>query len=327
MIRYSFIIPVKKVNDYVRESVSEILKIPRDDYEIIVCPDELDQADAIWAKTRFIQSGPGGPALKRSLSARNAAGSILVFIDDDAYPERDFLDVLDADFANEEIVAIGGPAVTPASDGFWERVSGAVFLSPLAGGFPERYVPRGSKRWVDDWPSVNLSVRKAAFVDVGGFDSEYWPGEDTKFCLDLVQKTGRKILYDPCLVAYHHRRRGLGSHLRQVCGYGLHRGFFARRFPETSRKLKFFLPSFFLLYLLIGIAGSFANGTAAVIFAAGLFLYGLALVKATIDIARYERDPLVIGNAVYYIIATHITYGWFFLKGLLFTRVLKSRLR
>jgi len=325
MIKYSFIIPVKEINDYIRESIPKILQIQRDDFEIIIYPDRTN--NETWDKTRQIGSGPGGPAMKRNLAIRDAKGEILVFIDDDAYPKNNFLDILDQDFLDKNIVAIGGPAVTPKDDNFFQKVSGAVFLSSFSGGCPERYVPIGKKRFIDDWPSVNLSVRKDTFKKINGFDCNYWPGEDTKLCLDLIKKTNKKILYDPDLIVYHHRRAGLVKHLKQISGYGLHRGFFAKKFPKTSFKLKYFIPSFFLLFVVIGGVLSFLQPLFLKIYLAVWGLYILVLIKASFDIYRYEKNILINLNSLYYIFFTHLTYGYKFIQGFIFTKNLKSKLR
>ncbi len=326
MIKFSFIIPVKEINDYIRETVPKILAIKRDDYEIIIYPDEVDP-NFISLKTKQIATGHVGPATKRSRAINDADGEILVFIDDDAYPAADFLEVLELDFQEERIKAVGGPAVTPEDDNFWQKVSGAVFLSPLAGGYPERYVPYGLKRNINDWPSVNFSIRKNTFVELNGFASEFWPGEDTKLCLDLIRRYPDSIIYDPSLIAYHHRRSGLLKHLRQVGGYGVHRGFFAKKYPETSCKLKYFIPSLFLLFVILGGALSIFNNIIFRLYLLGWMIYVLALAKATLDIRHYEKNWSIAWNAVYYIFLTHLVYGYNFLRGFIFIRELKSKLR
>jgi len=326
MLKFSFIIPVKAVNDYIRSTVPKILAIVRDDYEIIIYPDVVDP-NFTAARTRQISTNHVGPAAKRSLAIKDAAGEILIFIDDDAYPELNFLEILDSDFKDEKIKAVGGPALTPADDSFWQKVSGAVFLSPLSGGNPERYVPVGAKRTIDDWPSVNFSIRKEVFTELNGFDSEFWPGEDTKLCLDLIKKYQGSIIYDPALIAYHHRRVGLVKHLKQVGGYGLHRGFFAKKYPETSFKFKYFIPSLFLLFVIFGGVASFYNETMKWIYIVGWIFYVLALLKSILDIKHYEKNIQITLNAVYYIFLTHLVYGFNFLKGLIFVGNLKSKLR
>lgn len=332
-IKYSFIIPVKEINDYIRESIPKILEIDRSDYEIIIYPDFVDSNFKV-KKVQQIATGEVGPAKKRSLAIRDAKGEILIFIDDDAYPKASLLDILDKSFNNSEIVAVGGPAITPKDDSFWQKVSGAVFLSSLSGGNPNRYIPIGKISEIDDWPSVNFSVRKEDFVKVNGFNSEYWPGEDTILCLDLKNKVGKKIIYDPNLIVFHHRRSGLLKHLKQIGQYGIHRGFFAKKFPQTSFKLKYFIPSFFLIYnifFLIFLFFSLFLGTFNLnllrLFLIGYIVYFFALIKAFFDIYKFEKNILICLHATYYIFFTHLFYGYKFLKGFLFTKELKSKLR
>lgn len=325
MIRYSFIVPVKAINGYIREAVPIILKIKRDDYEIIIYPDETTAES--WPETRQIATGHCGPAEKRSRAIGDALGEILVFIDDDSYPASDFLDILEKDFEDADVIAVGGPALTPPQDSFWQKVSGAVYLSAFSGGAPERYVPAGERRFVDDWPSVNLSIRKSAFAALGGFDCEFWPGEDTKLCLDIVKRLKGKILYDPALIVYHHRREGLWRHMRQVSGYGLHRGFFAKKYPATSLRWKYFLPAFFFLFVSFGTVATLFYRELLPWYVALWSLYGVALLKSAADIYRYEKSIAIIGHALYYIFCTHLAYGFSFLKGFLWTWNLKSKLR
>jgi len=329
-IKYSFIVPVKEINDYIRESIPKILEINRDDFEIIIYPNELPVENCVWGKTKIIASGSSGqqrgPAYKRNLAIKDAQGDILIFIDDDAYLENNFLDILDKDFNDQSISAVGGPAVTPPNDNFWQKVAGAVSLSSLSGGFPERFAPVGKKRFIDDWPSVNLSIRKSIFEKIGGFDCSYWPGEDTKLCLDIV-KSGGKILYNPDLIVYHHRRPGLMHHLKQQGGYGLHRGFFAKKFPETSFRLKSFPPSALVLFVICGAVLSYFYQWALYLYLLGWGVYILALLKASYDIYKHEKNVLIVLNAVYYIFLTHIWYGIRFIQGFVFTKDLKSKLR
>ncbi|MFA5872171.1 MAG: glycosyltransferase [Parcubacteria group bacterium] len=325
MVKFSFIIPVKEINEYIRESIPKIIALGRENFEIIIYPDKA--TDEMWEKTKQISSGNAGPAQKRNLAIRDAQGEILVFIDDDAYPRTDFLKKLDQDFSDSGISAVGGPAVTPEESRFWQKVSGATFLSSLSGGFPERYRPRGKKKFVTDWPTVNLSIRKNVFEDLGGFAGDYWPGDDTKLGFDLLTKKNIRILYDPELVVYHHRREGIARHVRQVSAYGLHRGFFAKKFSKTSLNWKYFMPSLLVLFVTVGGIVSFFSAFFLKLYILGWAIYLLALLKAFWDIQKHEKNILVVLAASYYIFLTHIFYGIRFLQGFIFTRDLKSKLR
>ena len=324
--RFSIIIPVKEINDYVRETVPYIQALDSDNWELIIIPNGPDHNE--WELDQRISlnsSGRVGPADKRDQAAQIAKGEILVFLDDDSYPQSDLLSIATKYFDDESVSAIGGPAITPESDSYWQKVSGAVFLSRLTGGNPERYIPVGKEREVDDWPSVNFMVRKSDFIEVGGFDSPYWPGEDTHLCLKLIQKT-KKIMYAPELIVWHHRRAGFLRHMKQVGAYGLHRGYFARRLPETSLKAKYFAPSAILCLITTSIFSKFLPELPRNMVFIGLVVYLIGIVAGSVSVAKQTTVRVALG-AVPFIVLTHMTYGFKFLQGFFKTGSLVSKLR
>lgn len=323
--KVSIIIPVKEINDYIRESVPWILNLDYENFEILILPDA--KSEEKFGKTTLIPTGKVGPAEKRDLGSKYAGGEILAFLDDDAYPRKDWLKNAVYHFRNSNIAAVGGPAVTPDNNSFGQKVSGAVFLSKLSGGNPERYWPAGEPKEIDDWPSVNLLVRKTDFLRVGGFNSEFWPGEDTKLILDLIKKLNKKIIYDPRVFIWHHRRSGLLNHLRQVGGYGIHRGFFAKKYPETSFKLKYFIPAGFFIFVVLGWILLFFPHPFKFAYFSIWLIYLLALIVSFFDIYLKIKDIKVTLAAISYIFLTHLYYGWRFIKGFVFTKNLKSQLR
>ena len=324
--RFSIIIPVKEINDYVRETVSYIQALDLHNWELIIVPNGPDQNEwGLDQRISLISSGRVGPADKRDQAAKIAEGEILVFLDDDSYPQSDLLSVATKYFDDESVSAIGGPAITPDSDSYWQKVSGAVFLSRLTGGNPERYIPVGKEREVDDWPSVNFMVRKSDFIEVGGFDSPYWPGEDTHLCLKLIQKT-KKIMYAPELIVWHHRRAGLLCHMKQVGAYGLHRGYFARRLPETSLKVKYFAPSAVLMLFVASMFSALLPELPRNSIFIGLVIYLVGIFIGSISVAKLTTVRVALG-AVPFIALTHMSYGFKFLQGFFKTGSLVSKLR
>ncbi len=252
--KVSIIIPVKAINDYIREAVPRHLALNYPDFEVLILPD-LPEADsnpplADGPSVRVIPTHPQtGPADKRDIGAREARGEVLAFIDDDAYPSKNWLASAVGYFEDPTIAAVCGPGMTPPGDSVGQKVSGWVQASRLGGGnYTYRFLPQ-KKRLVDDYPSMNFVVRKSDFEKVGGFDSHFYPGEDTKFCHELVYGLNKKIIYDPDVLVYHHRRDLWRPHLKQLGGYGLHRGHFARILPKTSRRLSYFIPTLFTLFV------------------------------------------------------------------------------
>ncbi|MBT8579354.1 glycosyltransferase [Polynucleobacter paneuropaeus] len=313
VIKYSIIIPVKELNDYIRETVPHIQSLSSNNWELLIIPNESSDNEWVDERIKIAASGRVGPAAKRDLGGKIAQGEILVFLDDDSYPNPNLLEVASFYFDDHAVVAIGGAAITPPGDSFWQKVSGAVYLSKYSGGNPERYMPIGEVKVVDDWPSVNFMVRRNEFLAVGGFNSPYWPGEDTWFCMDLIKKTGKKILYVPKLVVWHHRREGIAAHLKQVGAYGLHRGYFARKYRGNSLKFRYFLPSIWVLFLVFAFISALVGYWGALITLI-FIIYFIAIALAIREINKY-CTYLVSVASLPYILLTHVCYGFQFLRG------------
>ena len=227
-------------------------------------------------------------------------------------------------FKNPDVYALGGPAVTPVDAGYKERMSGWLFSSVVVSGtMVYRYIP-GLKILVDDYPSVNLFVRKKAFEEVSGFMTEFWPGEDTKLCLDLVRKNERKFPYDPDVVVYHHRREIYMPYLKQISRYGRYRGQFARIFPQTSRIPIYFMPSLFVLGLTFGSLLVYLLPFLLPIYVTCLVIYVIGVSLTACRISKLEKEHIrtfiIFSKGVF---LTHVVYGINFLIGI----VKKPRLK
>ncbi|MFH1280085.1 MAG: glycosyltransferase [Candidatus Beckwithbacteria bacterium] len=284
----SIIIPCKSKKDICPELLPALKSQSLKPKEIIIVP------DIFYKGSTFVKILPhkGDPATKRDYAAKKSVGTVLTFIDSDAYPDKNWLKNATKHLKPKNITAVCGPGLTPSTNTKQQKVSGLVW-STLIGAGPYYYRNRpASSRFVDDYPTFNLLVKKKDFLTVNGFDTKFWPGEDTKLCLDLTYKLNKKILYHPSIFVYHHRRPIFLPHLQQVSRYGFQRGRFVRLFPQTSRRLSYFIPLFFLLtfpltwpiYLFV-------------ILLTGLYHHSLRLPQA--------------------IFLTHLTYAIYFIKGLL----------
>ncbi len=316
MKKVSIIIPVKAINDYIREAVPHHMELDYTDFELLIFPDDISQEelnDPLFQdkRIRIIPSGKTGPAQKRDMAMKYATGDIFAFIDDDAYPRSDWLrsavDVLERD----DVGAVGGPAVTEPNDSLLYQASGKILESFMCSGqYTYRYIP-GRFRYDDDIPSVNLIVKKDTFVQVGGFDSEFYPGEDTKLCMDIVN-TGKRLVYDPNVLVFHHRRKVFRGHLKQITNYAKHRGFFAKKLPQTSLRLSYFIPTLFDVGLLGGLILCPIFPFLWVIYCSVLVIY-----FALCGYSLRKCDSIVLFMiSLVGIFITHISYGICFLRGL-----------
>ena len=311
--RMSIVIPSVGLDDMAEECVRKCNQLNYFNYDIRFIPDSPVDLDLRQPGSKVIPSGPVGPAIKRNIGVENSDAEIIAFVDADAFPDYSWLKSAVPYFEDDTVAAVCGPAVTPARDSKRQQASGLIYSATLVSGTTTfRYTYR-AYREVDDYPTCNLLVRRSDFDQVGGFHSEFWPGEDTVLCHKLTQDLGKRIVYVPTVAVSHHRRPVYRAHLRQVYSYARHRGFFARKFPETSLRLQYFVPSVFVLFLLAGTLASFFNPIVMQAFLSVLGLYLILVLASSIKSPDILVDLLVFLG----IIATHITYGVGFILGLL----------
>lgn len=328
-MKVSVVIAVEAVNDYLREGIKKILSGEFKDLEILVFLSQ--ETTEAFPQTRLIVRPDlaGQPAARRDLAISQAHGEILAFLDDDAYPSVSWLTRALPHFENPRVAAVGGPGVTPPADSWRSQVSGFVQTSPVGAGSFSFRTRSERPRQVDDYPSMNLLIRKSDFTMIGGFDSHFWPGEDTKLCLDLTYKLNKKIIYEPGALVYHHRRPIFLPHLQQIGRYGLHRGYFAKVLPQTSRRLVYFLPSVLLLTFLVGglftiifrfvscqLSAVSCQNVVSVYFLL-LTFYFLLLVINSLWIWKKSKSFRIAFWSVPAVALTHLWYGFQFLRGLL----------
>lgn len=325
-MKFSIIIPSRTLNNFLKENISHLKELNYKDFEVILVLDEEDNEIILNdPKFKVLAVGTKGPGEKRNLGAKLAAGDILVFLDDDAYPPKDWLNKAEKLFKAKEIYALGAPGVTPLNAGFLEKCSGQVLKSWLASAQAVcRYTPKEAK-WINDYPSVNLFIKKKAFEEVNGFSVDFWPGEDTKLCLDLVKRFGNNFLYDPEPFVYHHRRNLFRPHLKQVSRYGRHRGQFARIYPENSRLISYLVPSFFVLGLVFGFIVSYFNSSVKSFYLGVIFTY-IGLLTVEFISSSLEEDNYLIGiYTAFGIFLTHLVYGINFIIGFIKRPMLQLR--
>ena len=300
----SVVVPCPEKTWQLEETLKGLEAQTYGNWEVIVLPDS--------------ETGKIRPAEKRNIGINRAKGEIVAFIDDDAYPDARWLEDAVRYFGDETIGAVGGPGITPPNDGFMAQIGGRVYDNLLvSGNYRYRYKAGGVRRDVDDYPSCNLLVRKSLLDRIGGYRTDFWPGEDTLLCKDIID-SGKRIVYDPWIVVYHHRRPLFGPHLRQLGRYAFHRGYFCKRFPSNSLHLSYFVPSAFVLYLLLWpfiSAISVVHGSIA--FFVQLMIQSLLpLYLALVALTTFSFNPVVWVLTAAGVVTSHIVYGVRFIQGL-----------
>lgn len=192
------------------------------------------------------------PSENRNRGASKASNEIIVFLDDDAILDKDYLKKADEFFKSyKDIDIVGGVQLTPVSDKGFAKISGYA-LGSLFGAWKvaNRYAGQKLILNADETmlTSANLICKRKVFQRIK-FDPSLFPGEDPKFISD-AKKSGFNVAYNPDLKIYHRRRNTTKNLIKQIFNYGRVRPL-KEKFSETLKMPFFLIPSLFLIYLVL----------------------------------------------------------------------------
>jgi glycosyltransferase involved in cell wall biosynthesis len=237
---FSVVIPTFQRRDVVCDALRALGRIRYDgEFEIIIVVDGSTDGTAaaltqLKARSplRIIEQPNCGAASARNRGAAEASGEVLLFFDDDMIAAPDVLEEHARSYAAGADAVIGD---FPVED---ERRSG--FLSA---GMAER------KDWERDEIVTSpfdvftghISVRRAAFEQVGGFDETFTAGgkygnEDIDFGQRLLTR-GYQVRRNPKAICHQRslvEAREYMRRARYVAEADLH---FAAKYPELAREL------------------------------------------------------------------------------------------
>jgi len=309
--RVSIIVPFyyKRLH-YLHELVRGCEKLDYENYEIIIVSNAI--LDINHPKARVITANENSQGEKFDIGIREATGEICALVGDDVYPRPDWLKNGVKYFDDPDIIAIGGPGLTPPQNSARQHASGLVYSSLLGGGSASfRYVEK-RKRICDDLPATNLLVRRKALLQIGSINSPFRSGEDTILCLKL-SKLNKKMLYAPDVVVFHHRRPLFRPHARQIFNAAVHRGYFAKRFGGNSRRIAYFLPSFGLILFSVLLLLTVFLPKILPIALTLLAIYMAVALASALAVAKNPQMTIIVWLGI---ILTHLAYGLGFLRGL-----------
>jgi GT2 family glycosyltransferase len=213
-----------------RESCEAVLKLRYPKYEVIVVDDgSTDQTPSIGRECGFrvISTPNHGLSHARNVGMEAATGEIIVYLDDDAYPNEDWLIYIGAFFqnpANAHFGAVGGPNIAPLYDG---PIAHCVAHAP---GGPSHVLL--THRKAEHIPGCNMALRKAALKAIGGFDPQFRvAGDDVDVCWRL-QEAGWNLGFCPAAMVWHHRRNSIRTYWKQQVGYGKAEAMLERKWPQ-----------------------------------------------------------------------------------------------
>jgi glycosyltransferase involved in cell wall biosynthesis len=265
------------------------------------------------------------PSVQRNTGLRAARGELVYFLDDDSMPEAGNLRRAISHFADPKVKIVGGPNVCPPDAPELEQVFALVLSSWLAfGPSRARYTPVGTVRETGEKELIlcNLIARRAAVMELGGFDEALYPNEENAL-MDELQKRGGELIYDPEFKVLRRPRPTLKAFVKMLLNYGRGRAEQFRVHPTFGSALNFVPPLFcvYLVTLPVVWAMTFVPAAEWQRTPCHLPLLAYALAVLAQTLALIPRGGLIRGFcAAPLIVLSHLIYGLGFWRGL-FTKL------
>jgi succinoglycan biosynthesis protein ExoA len=258
------------------------------------------------------------PSVQRNTAMKAVHSDWIYFLDDDSVPEPSNLRRVIEMLGDPAVGMVGGPNLCPRDAPSLQQVFAVVLGSWLAfGPSRARYVAVGSVRPTNEKELIlcNLMVRRAALLELGGFNEALYPNEENAL-MDELRKRGSRLMYDPQFIVYRHPRSTLKAFARMLMTYGRGRAEQFRVHPTPGSMLNF-VPPLFCLYLIALLVVEFAMpGTRAVGWsAAPLAAYIFAVLLQTL-VSALPNGAFRALAALPLLVASHVLYGLGFWRGL-----------
>ena len=214
--RVSVVVCAYNAASTLRECLMSLSRVDYPDYEVVLVDDgsqdDTPQIAAEFPQVRYIRQTNRGLSFARNVGARHALGEVIAYTDADCVADEDWLRCLLQAMRDQGVPAIGGPNITPHSDGWSAHCVAASPGNPSHVMFDDRYA--------EHIPGCNMAFRREALMTLGGFDHQYRAaGDDVDFCWRLLDQGGA-IGYAPGGFVWHHRRQNVRAYLKQQIGYG-----------------------------------------------------------------------------------------------------------
>lgn len=323
----SFLMPILNEEKTLGQCLDSLLALdyPQESVEILLAlgnsTDSTRMIAEQYAKNhtniKILENPTGNTAIGRNICIEHATGEMLMNYSGHVITEKNLLRVLAMKLHSlpPDVAAVGCSNLSPGKQNFVGEVSGAAFLSFMGGrNFFSQNAVFPEERYTDHLSFA--CYRKEAVQKVGGFDPNFWCGQDYELDIRL-RKAGYKILYMPQTRVYHFKRDSVRSLWRQMYRYGIARAKIVKKHRETLRFYYLLGPAFILGAILIAIL-TVIHLLPLWVIPTLIVVYILLSLVSTLQITR--KPSVVVGSVLFYLLI-HVGYGAGFLRGVVYSKL------
>ena len=211
-IKYSFILPIYKVEKYLSDCIESILKQSINDYEIILvddgspdsCPSICDSYAKKDSRIVVVHKKNGGLCDARNAGLNVAKGEYILFLDPDDYIEPNYLEVIDSNIGNYDLLVFSFYNVYKN-----KRIKGFGEDKILTNFEAQEYLVADSKYCGYVWNKVY----KKEILDKYNinFDLNVTMSEDIMFTFQYLERIEDVKVIDKAIINYRQRKSSIIS--------------------------------------------------------------------------------------------------------------------
>ncbi len=179
-------------------------------------------------KLRYVYEKDSGLSRARNLGIARSddRSDVIIFTDDDCYPDRDFVTNVLAEFEENDIAYLGGRVLLYNEDD--EKTA-------VQENETEFYIPAGTVLRTYLIHGANFSFLRKVLVDTGGFDIRFGAGGRLKSAEDVeiltrLSQAGYVGKYSPKPLVYHNHGRKKDEMESSRINYNIGRGAYRTKF-------------------------------------------------------------------------------------------------
>lgn len=226
----TIVVPTRNRGALIAETLQALLALEYPALEIIVADQSTDDVTRRTiqevargdARVRYLHSATIGSSANRNLGAMLSSADVVAYTDDDCIVTTEWLQAIVEEFANPAVEAVYGrllPREHEARTGTEVGLKASLERAEYCGKLPPWYVGHGG----------NMAFRRAALLEVGGFDPLLGAGgilrsnEDGDITYRLLA-ANKRIVYRPEALAYHKHWKSWDAQKQMERAYGIGAG-------------------------------------------------------------------------------------------------------